>query len=95
MAHTEEIISLFHCTTGSRKESILTEGLSLSKSRSDLHGEKPIFLSLTPQHCFGNTCFQVSIPKDWVRQTINHWEFICNRNIPPEHISFYSFEEDE
>lgn len=92
---SNEIISLFHCTTSARREDILEKGLLLSKSVSDLHGEKPIFLSLTPQHCFGNTCFKVSIPEDWVRQTINHWEFICDRNIPPENISFYSYEEDE
>lgn len=90
-----DLISLFHCTTSLWRESILEKGLLLSTSLSEVHGEKPIFLSLTPQHCFGDTCFKIRIPKDWVRQTINQWEFICNRDIPPENIVFYSYEGDE
>lgn len=91
----ENMIPLFHCTTGSRKESILEKGLLMSRSVSELHGKKPIYLSSTPRHGFGNTCFKVYVPKDWVTQTINVWEYTCDRDIPPENISYHSYEEDE
>ncbi|MEK5209176.1 hypothetical protein [Psychrobacillus sp. FSL H8-0510] len=95
MNSPNEIVTLFHCTTSKWLVSILAKGLLLSNARSEIYGDKPIFLSLTPQHCFGNTCFKVCVPKDWVKQTENHWEFICNRDIPPEKISYFSYEEDE
>lgn len=95
MNNKDDIITLFHCSTLSLKESILNKGLLLLNSRSKINGIKPIFLSNTPEHIFGNTCFKVCIPKSWVQQTVNSWEFICNRDIPPDYISFYSYEEDE
>lgn len=95
MSTNNNTVTLFHCTSNAREENIVANGLLLSKSVSELHGAKPIFLSLTPQHCFGNTCFKVCIPKEWVTQTINHWEYTCDRDIPPAHITFFSYEEDE
>lgn len=95
MDNKTELISLFHCTTSAWKDSILEKGLLVSASCSRRPGEKHVFLSLTPQHVFGDTCFMVRLPKEWVKNTVNHWEFICDRDIPPENLSFYSYEEDE
>lgn len=99
-----EMITLFHCTSGTHKESILKNGLLLGHGKSQISdGSKPIFLSDIPYHAnFGNTCFKVTIPRSWVYNTsrgeggeLNLWEFACHRNIPPECIEYHSYEEDE
>lgn len=98
-----EMITLFHCTTNAHQESILEKGLLLGHGRSKiLDGSRPIFLSDTPQHIFGNTCFKVTVPRSWVYNTsrgegqgLNLWEFACHRDIPAEFIEYHSYEEDE
>lgn len=79
--------TLFHSTNSKYKDSIENNGLKLNNGK--------IYLSDTPRHAFGNTCFKITIDSELVNKTINNWEYICKNDILPEHIEFYSFEEDD
>ena len=85
---------LYHCTDYSYKDSIIKDGLLLNKVKS-LHDGKLIYFSLSPEYCYGNTCFKVDVDGLNVKSTTNVWEFVCSDDIPNDRIEYYGFEEIE
>lgn len=80
---------LYHCTDNFYKNKILIEGLRIEKSLS----KGKIFLSKSPEYCYGNTCFIVNANGLDIKQTENSWEYVYNESISPDRIRYYGYKE--